>query len=169
MIRDGFNVKYTDEDKRNLVIKLHTPEETKESKRKFSRKQWKRRLIMMLLIILFVCLTRFVTGEKIRTAFVFIALLTAILMIIAEFRIISEAKRARNPHYVELYISQKLEVEYESDFRRDHYDGEFFYPVQAMDTTSKYQCRYYLSKDEYDSVEPGQTIQVNVIPKKLAQ
>ena len=167
MIRERFKIGYTDDDKRNLVIRCHTQEEIKQLKRRFSQKMWKRRLIFILLFILFMYLSRHATSEKAWFWLTGVTMLIAIFGIVAEFITIRGKKEARSPHYVELLILQKLAVEFENDPRADHYKGEFFYPVMARDTTSQYECRYYLAQDEYDEAEEGQIIQVNVLIKEL--
>jgi hypothetical protein len=168
MTRNGSRVNYTDDDKKNLVIRLHTPEEIKLSKKSFAKKRWKNRIIILLIFLLFLFLSIHASGEKAWFWLVGITMLIAIFWIHSELVTIPGAKIAGSPHYVELLVSQKLGVEFYTNVRVEHYTGEFFYPIQAIDTTSKYQCLYYLSQDEYNIAEPGQTIKVNVLLKDLA-
>ena len=167
MIRDGAKTRYTDEDKEGLVIRLHTPEEIEENKKKFAGKQWKRRIIIILLFLLFVFLTVHATNERLWFVLEGITMLTAIFGIWAEFVTIRGVREARSRHYVELRITEKMKVEEYSDIRSESISFESFYPVKAVDTTSLYECLYYLSRDEYNTSEPGQILKVNVLPKDL--
>ena len=167
MIRDGSKAKYTDEDKKNLVIRQHTPEEIRERKRWFSKKQWKRRIIMILVICVSAFLTWLAPSEILKSLFMWITILTTILAIMAEFIILRGKKEARSPYYVELLILEKMGVEWHNNVRSDHINSEYFYPVKAMDTTSKYECIYYLSQDEHKIAESGKILKVNLLPKEL--
>ena len=167
MIRDGENTLYTDEDRGNLVIRLHAPEEIKENREKFSSKAWKRRIIIILIFLLFLFFTTRASGDEKWFLLMGITMLIAFFGICAEFKTIHGAKMARSQHYVELRIKEKLGIEEYYHRNADDSFTEYFYPVKAVDTTSGYECIYYLSQDEYDASEPGQLLKVNVLLKDL--
>ncbi len=169
MIRDGEYTKYTDEDRENLTIRIHTPTEIGDNKRNYARKQWKRRLIITIIFLFFVLLTGYVGSGKPGIILAMFTMLIGIFMLWAEFAAIYRARKAWSRYYVELRITEKLNEETYCDSRSETGGFESFYPVMAVDTTSGYECRYYLSRDEYEIAEPGRVLKTNVLLRDMKE
>ena len=111
MIRECDSIQYTDKDKENLVVRVHDPEEVKENKERFSKGQWKRRGIFILIFLALIFLQVIVQSEKTQVVLFFMVLFIVLLGIQAEISSIRRSRKARSVYYVELRIIEKMKTE----------------------------------------------------------
>ncbi|WP_455534210.1 hypothetical protein [Roseburia inulinivorans] len=162
MIIENGDSKFTEEEKRNLVVREYTSEEIQQNKKAYVNKSTKKCFPLIVLIVLcsicsYILPDMSYAIDIVMVIIIFLFILTIIINIL-NYRI------AKRWHYIELVVDKKLPIEAES---RDAGASDdscmiYHYPVEGRDSTSGYASIFYVGKEKYENAEVGEKIWINV-------
>ena len=159
MIIENGDSKFTEEEKRNLVVREYTSEEIQQNKKAYVNKSTKKcfPLIVLCSICSYILPAMSYAVDIVMVIIIFLFILTIIINIL-NYRI------AKRWHYIELVVDKKLPIEAES---RDAGASDdscmiYHYPVEGRDSTSGYASIFYVGKEKYENAEVGEKIWINV-------
>ena len=172
MIIENGDSKFTEEEKRNLVVREYTSEEIQQNKNACVKKSTKKCFPLIVLIVLcsicsYILPAMSYAVDIVMVIIIFLFILTIIINIL-NYRI------AKRWHYIELVVDKKLPIEAES---KDAYvellspeskdagasDDScmiYHYPVEGRDSTSGYASIFYIGKEKYENAEVGEKIRI---------
>lgn len=162
MIIENGDSKFTEEEKRNLVVREYTSEEIQQNKKAYVNKSIKKCFPFIVLIVLgsicsYILPDMSYAIDIVMVIIIFLFILTIIINIL-NYRIV------KRRHYIELVVDKKLPIEAES---RDAGASDdscmiYHYPVEGRDSTSGYASIFYVGKEKYENAEVGEKIRINV-------
>ena len=160
MIIENGDSKFTEEEKRNLVVREYTSEEIQQNKNACVKKSTKKCFPLIDLIVLcsicsYILPAMSYAVDIVMVIIIFLFILTIIINIL-NYRI------AKRWHYIELVVDKKLPIEVES---RDAGASDdscmiYHYPVEGRDSTSGYASIFYIGKEKYENAEVGEKIRI---------
>lgn len=162
MIIENGDSKFTEEEKRNLVVREYTSEEIEKNKKAYVNKSTKKCFPLIVLIVLCSICSYILPAMSYAIDIVMVIIIFLfILMIIIN---ILNYRIAKRRHYIELIVDKKLPIEAES---RDAGASDdscmiYHYPVEGRDSTSGYASIFYIGKEKYENAEVGEKIWINV-------
>lgn len=168
MIRHEKEVVFTEEDKRNLTVKEYTNEEIKNNLKKFNHNHNKKRILLLTILFLLLCIATMATIEPISfTADIGIILVCTILILSETIHRLNR-KRVKSRYYIELIVEKKRDVEeyYENSVTTGP-DILKFYPIEGRDSTTNYRYICYVDKENYKKTDYGQKIKLSVQRREL--
>ena len=160
MIIENGDSKFTEEEKRNLVVREYTSEEIQQNKNACVKKSTKKCFPLIVLIVLcsicsYILPDMSYAIDIVMVIIIFLFILTIIINIL-NYRI------AKRWHYIELVVDKKLPIEAESKDAGAS-DGScmiYHYPVEGRDSTSGYASIFYVGKEKYENAEVGEKIRI---------
>lgn len=162
MIIENGDSKFTEEEKRNLVVREYTSEEIEKNKKAYVNKSTKKCFPLIVLIVLcsicsYILLAMSYAVDIVMVIIIFLFILTIIINIL-NYRI------AKRWHYIELVVDKKLPIEAESKDAGASDDScmIYHYPVEGRDTISGYSSIFYIGKEKYKNIEDAEKIKINV-------
>ena len=147
MIIENGDSKFTEEEKRNLVVREYTSEEIQQNKNACVKKSTKKCFPLIVLIVLCsIC------------SYILPAMSYAVDIIIN----ILNYRIEKRWHYIELVVDKKLPIEAESKDAGASDDScmIYHYPVEGRDSTSGYASIFYIGKEKYENAEVGEKIRI---------
>ncbi len=166
MYREKVRIYYTEEDKKNLVVRKYLESELAEIKGQYKKKQNRRRIIYAIIIlILILCSFLF---ESIK----YISDLALCFMIFLVFTDESadrtNIKALSCEYYVEVQIEKKLPREAEIEgTATPGSDVTSFFPIEGRDTTSGYRSIFYIEMEQYLDTDVGGIVRISTMREKL--
>ncbi|MBR4314027.1 MAG: hypothetical protein IKP66_03870 [Lachnospiraceae bacterium] len=164
MYISDIDIKFTAEDKTNLIIHRRSREEVKLQKQYYM----KRKVLLQVFFMILAIATYMLMGkasDNIWFIFMLLCVMSIFGLIVMEWWYLWNKKLLTSPNYLEIEVVERLSIEnvtYSTDFNVAHY-----YPVIGKDTTTKYQSKIYLPKRDYDNVETGTILKVNITDAML--
>ena len=166
MVRNDKEVFFTEEDKKNLVIREYTAEEIQYNKREYVHKRNKRRIFF--LVILLIAITVALTVEESLYITSLVAIATLFISLLYEYIDRVNIKIVSQQYYVEICIECKLPVEIHLVQRFSNNSEVLrFYPVKGHDTISKFKGIFYISEKQYKKLQVGDLARIRVKGKYL--
>ena len=164
-LEDGMIV-YSEEDKKNLVIRKYLPQELEEKRKQFNKKRNKRRIIFAVIILFFIVLYNAVVSSQYWCALCLIFMV--FLVIVCEDSDRTEIKAVLLEYYYEIQIEKLLPTE-------SHMEGTLtpgidlttYFPVEGRDTTSGYRGVFYVAQDQYIGASKGEVVRISTIKETL--
>ena len=155
MIIENGDSKFTEEEKRNLVVREYTSEEIEKNKKAYVNKSIKKCFPFIVLIVLcnicsYILPDMSYAIDIVMVIIIFLFILTIIINIL-NYRIV------KRRHYIELIVDKKLPIEAES---RDAGASDdscmiYHYPVEGRDSTSGYASIFYIGKENMKMLKSG--------------
>ncbi len=166
MYREGLQIYYTEEDKKNLVVRKYLESELEEIKRQYKKKQNKRRIIYAVIILLLIACS--VLFESIK----YISDIALWFMIFLVFTYESvdrtNIKALSCEYYVEMQVEKKLPIESKMEgTATPGSDAITYYPIEGHDTTSGYRSIFYIDMEQYLDTDVGGIVRRNTKGEKL--
>lgn len=160
MIIENGDSKFTEEEKRNLVVREYTSEEIQQNKNACVKKSTKKCFPLIVLIVLcsicsYILPAMSYAIDIAMVLLIFFFILTAVINI-SNYRI------AKRSHYIEIFVDRKIPIKAES---RDAGASDdscmiYHYPVEGRDSTSGYASIFYIGKEKYENAEVGEKIRI---------
>lgn len=144
----------------NIEIRKYTKEEYRAKNSFRRRKDWARRAISLLMIILSLAVSGVVDGlhGEIIQSIVLIELIAVVLIEIFSWY---NNRQANGRYFYEILVEQRENSTGEEDTK------SYSWPVIGVDTTTKQRGRFYLSKQQYDNAEYGSIFRVTLRKPEL--
>ena len=165
MIREDDAIFFTDQDKKNLLVRRYTSEELTNKERAFRKKRTTRRCILLILVVVDIALM--FLFEQLEYSLQIILAFLVFLVILNEYIDRVNLKAIRREFYVEIEVKEhlKIEVILEQTLSPGS-KATTFYPVRGVDTETGYESIFYVSKEQYDA-EVGDRIRISTRFKEL--
>ncbi|MGN0428402.1 MAG: hypothetical protein ACI4F0_11420 [Agathobacter sp.] len=166
MIREGEEVYFTEEDKKNLYIKKYTAKELKTKEMQYKKKQNKRRSIFLLILVTAILLAIFVKSVAYPSYIVIVFMI--FLIVLYEDIDRTDIKAVRRKYYFEVLVEEKFETE--NIIVQTLSPGtnvSTFYPVRGRVIENDYVSIFYLEREEYEDCRIGETVKISVKGDKL--
>ena len=165
MIREDDAIFFTDQDKRNLLVRRYTSEELANKERAFRKKRTIRRCILQILVVVDVALM--FLFEQLEYSLQIILAFLVFLVTLHEYIDRVNLKAIRREFYVEIEVKEhlKTEVILEQTLSPGS-KATTFYSVRGFDTETDYESIFYVSKEQYDT-EVGDRIRISTRFKEL--
>lgn len=168
MIRKGNRVCFSDEDKAKFCIRAYTNDDIKNNIKIFRKRNMRRNLLFSGLVVLSIAIALaspiFVikyAADIAAAAVCFLALFFGIIDLL-NYRIV------KSRYYIEILVRKKLPIETELDCSGTEFSSvTHYYPLEGSDTSTGYTSVCYVEKKEYNHVNIGETIKMNVKGAKL--
>ena len=152
MIIENGDSKFTEEEKRNLVVREYTSEEIQQNKNACVKKSTKKCFPLIVLIVLcsicsYILPAMSYAVDIVMVIIIFLFILTIIINIL-NYRI------AKRWHYIELVVESR------DAGASDDSCMIYHYPVEGRDSTSGYASIFYIGKEKYENAEVGEKIRI---------
>ena len=166
MTREGGKLFFTDEEKEKLVVKKYSESELRDKEKAFRGKRKKRRILFLIILSVFIVLS--LALESIKYLFYICIGFMCFLIVLYEYVDRINIKASMRKYYIEILAKEKLNVEtYIEQTLTPGSDLLSFYPIVGMESTTGYVGKFYIDREQYETLAIGDNVKISVKGDKL--
>jgi len=166
MQRARDEVSYTEDDLKGCLLKKRTEEEIAKDKKAWEKKLLAPRIFTAVMVIGIIALAIFAREVFVKHISSLVAFILSFCYVLQEYTRKKNVSLLTTEYYIEVVVLDFLEIEtwYYPGIENNSIS---FYPIIGEDTTTGYESKFYLDRDEYYLAKENETIKLSVPDKSV--